>query len=394
MIHEKSYKPNGCKVAIRNNNGVIALRYSYNGKQIDLSLGLNWLDIPSHHKATSIAQQIHNDIYIYDQYDESKEKYKVNSKKKRDNVIALPEVKEFTLNDCFEFYLGKVNLGNTEKTRINRINKLLSTKVFMIDELPDFVELALKTYAKGTILKDLASIRASINLAKTYKKHNQENLAGDLIETLEEGSFSKTIRIFTQDEINHILSAFKNDTYNNPSSAYKQSYYYGFVAIRFLTGMRPSEAIALTWLDIIDKNGKLWLRINKRYSQGKLIQGTKNGVDIRLFPINNKLKELLDSIPKIENEHNLIFPSYEGKYLDRHNFTNRSWKTVINGLIKDGLVNEYLPFYDIRHTFISLMARSGKVDLKTLACLVGNSVQTIIKNYLAIDESVELPNIF
>ena len=163
----------------------------------------------------------------------------------------------------------------------------MSIRLFRIDELSNFVEIALENYAQNTVIHDLKKISASINLAKTYKKHNQENLASDLIETLEKGSFSKTIRIFTQDEINHILSAFKNDTYNNPNSAYKQSYYYGFVAIRFLTGMRPSETIALTWNDIIDKNGKLWI-----LCAGKA-QINQPGAIYRINPINHVVESVI-----------------------------------------------------------------------------------------------------
>ena len=179
-VPSKDYRINGSKVTIHKNNNSISFQFTYQGKRYNFGANLNWYSIPDHLKAQSIAQQIHNDCFIYGTF-EGKEKYQGN-KQKKNNIITLPEVKEFTLNDCFEFYLGKVDLGNTEKTRIN---KLLSTKVFTIDKLPDFVELALKTYKKSTLIRDLETISASINLAKTYKKHNQENLASDLIETLE-----------------------------------------------------------------------------------------------------------------------------------------------------------------------------------------------------------------
>jgi hypothetical protein len=79
MIPEKSYKPQGLKVALRNNNGSISLRYSYQGKQIDLSLGLSWDSVPCHQKATSIANQIHNDIYISDVTHWSHKKSKIRT---------------------------------------------------------------------------------------------------------------------------------------------------------------------------------------------------------------------------------------------------------------------------------------------------------------------------
>jgi hypothetical protein len=54
----------------------------------------------------------------------------------------------------------------------------------------------------------------------------------------------------------------------------------------------------------------------------------------------------------------------------RHNFSRRIWKPVVEKLVKDGLVREYLPFYDIRRVNEILVGRqkirfkeSGVVEL-------------------------------
>lgn len=388
MVTEKSYKPNGCKVAIRNNKGTIQLRYTYNGSRIEFSLGLDWLDLPNHHKAIAIAQQIHNDIYLFGNYDDTKEKYRIK-KSKGQNILKI-ETKELTLRQIWEYY-KKYKESEVSQTTIKKWKYIDdSIKEYTINQCDKVVEDLLQKYATGTIYRPLVDLRSAINFYINFGKYKGINPLSNILSSLEDYEH-KTIKVFSQDEIRYILDAFKNDLYN-PKSAFNHSYYYHFVAIRFLTGMRPSETIPLTWNDIISKNAKQWLRINKRYVDGELKEGTKNGVDVRLFPINGQLQELIESTPKRHDQ--LIFPAVKGGYIDRHNFGNRIWSSAIESLVNDGLVQEYLPFYHIRHTFISHMARSGKVDLKTLATICGNSVDTIIKKYLAVDESIELPNIF
>jgi integrase len=379
-------------VSVRNNKGTISLRYVYQGKQIDCSLGLDWYDINAHQKAKQIANVLYNDLFIFDTYDQSKAKYQGKKAKKQTTPDTNRDVKDFTLNDSWLLYCEKnPSSSKRDLAEQSRISKILSEETISILDVYKFVELAERNYAPDTIEHDLRKISAAINLAKKFKKHNYENLVSEVKQTLKLKP-KKTIRIFTKQELKVILDAFKHNTYCSIKSAYKDDYYYPFVKFRALTGTRPSEAIALTWSDIIEKNGKLWIRINKRYVDGEIKLGTKNGVDIRIFPINIELKELLDNIQK-KPHTNLIFPSVENGYINRHNFSKRTWSKIINGLINDGLIKEYLAFYDLRHTFISHMARSGKVDLKTLANICGNSVDTIIKYYLAVDESLELPSL-
>lgn len=77
-----------------------------------------------------------------------------------------------------------------------------------------------------------------------------------IIESLEVNK-KKTIKSFTKNEVITILDVFKNDKYLPEKALYNYSYYYNFVAFRFLTGTRPSEAIAVTWNDIFEKHKKL-----------------------------------------------------------------------------------------------------------------------------------------
>lgn len=64
----------------------------------------------------------------------------------------------------------------------------------------------------------------------------------------------------------------------------------------------------------------------------------------------------------------------------------------MNGLVKDGKVEKYLKPYALRHSSIARLVREG-VDIKTVATLSGNSVQTVIKHYLAAKQDFDLPEL-
>ncbi len=158
-----------------------------------------------------------------------------------------------------------------------------------------------------------------------------------------------------------------------------------------LVGCRPSECHALTWDDIKQKNDRLYIRFNKAYSQGVLLPHTKTH-ETRLFPVNKQLKALINSMAKIKNERNLIFPSVSLGYVNQKTFNRRYWKTVIEGLISDGILDKALRSYSLRHSFITRLIREG-FDIATVARLSGNSTEMICKHYLASKEQFEVPEL-
>ncbi len=132
-----------------------------------------------------------------------------------------------------------------------------------------------------------------------------------------------------------------------------------------LTGARPEEIVALTFDDIKRKGGKTYIKFSKAYSKGVLLPHTKTK-EIRLFPCNKQLKDLIKSIPRKENSNNLLFSSVEGGYLIHNNFREDNWRVVLKGLVKDGKVEKYLKPYALRHSFITRLVREG-VDIKVIS---------------------------
>jgi len=200
----------------------------------------------------------------------------------------------------------------------------------------------------------------------------------------------KPIECYEDNEIKAIFEAFYEDIYCSKFSKVKHSHYYYYVSTLGLTFARPEEIIALTWNDLKTKADKTYLRISKVYSKG-FIQTSKTK-EIRLFKCNNQLTELLQQAPRIDNEHNLMFPSIQGGYINHGNWSKRYWRPIINGLVSDGKVHKYLKPYVLRHSGITRAIRLG-FDIATIAALAGNSTEMIAKHYLAAHNEIELPEL-
>lgn len=308
-------------------------------------------------------------------------------------VRSLPKTSEPNLLEIWQGYKDlKADTPNSTKSIWKNIDKWLSecpSDCLVLSNADKLLTWLRSKYSDGSLASGFRLLKASVNLAVKLGKitANPYIPIYELLDTKKK----KQIRAFTKAEIKIIIQAFKDSRFDSSHSAYPSSFYAGLVEFRFLTGCRPSEAIALTWSDIKDDGNKCQIVFSKRYTSGQLLEGTKNGVNARLFPCNKQLTEFIRSLPKIPNENNLVFPSYEGGYITSGNFSN-IWRKYVSKLVSLGLVKTYLPWYDERHTFTTHIARSGH-DLKTISSVVGNSPRTLSDNYLATNNEIELPEI-
>jgi integrase len=202
---------------------------------------------------------------------------------------------------------------------------------------------------------------------------------------------SKTRKAYTAEERDHILAAFKNNTYCNRYAPTRHSHYFNFVHFLFMTGCRPQDAIALKWKHIKPNH----VVFSEAYScEARLTKSGKTKT-IRPFPINNQLREVLDAAREQSPDTSpdaLVFPSPSGRPIDRHNFLNRTWKPLVEALIKDDKVSEYLPTNNARHTFISMCIEKG-MDAKDIAPMVGNSAEVVYQNYASKKKDIAIPEL-
>jgi len=352
--------------------------------------------------ALNLAKEIESDIYRR-VFDPSLVKYGLakETTPKLTEITHLPVNLEPTLKEIWETYkLAKANsvaprTREADWTPIDNWFIWLPKECLILANADKLLAKLRTKHSDGSLKTRLRTLSAAVNLSIKLGKPIRQNTIAALLELLVLPP-KKEIRSYSSKEIATILKAFYDGRFDKDSSVVSSSYYAGFVEFRFLTGCRPSEAIALTWSDIKLDGDKCQVIFSKRVAgvRDKSIQaGTKNGVAARVFPGNRQLRELIDSLDRIPNEGNLVFPSQRSKgIIDQHNFVNNWWQPIIKELVRLGELPFYLPFYDCRHTFITHMVREG-VDLATTARVAGNSIPTVINNYLASNENIELPEI-
>jgi len=127
-----------------------------------------------------------------------------------------------------------------------------------------------------------------------------------------ESERSKKPKVFSKDDLAILAERFKKDHLKKPN--YIPSYAVEFAA---LTGMRVGEIAALSWDCVFDN----YFVINKseKYdppTNSYYIAKTKNKKD-RIFPITPQIRELLDTVKRIEEEYGYlcewVFADYEGR---------------------------------------------------------------------------------
>lgn len=191
------------------------------------------------------------------------------------------------------------------------------------------------------------------------------------------------VDIFSVSEVYSILEALREETYSRFKGKHYQ--YYKYVYFCWLTGCRPSEAIALKWQNVDLTRKRIKFCEAEVNASGRLIkkQGTKT-VDSRYFPINNELMRLLKSLAPGKG---YVFTRENGKPISQHAF-NRVWRNLL-----DGMGIKYRIPYQLRHTMISYHANND-YPIHKLAEIVGNSEAIIKEHYLRLDiERISLPEI-
>ena len=375
-------------VSIDVKKGSIRIRFTYpQGKRNEFNVGvsseLTW------QSALRTAQIIDRDISIND-FDSTLIRYRpklaqaLQIATRQPNLLSLWETYKETSKNRVAATTIKKHWRAYEKHYLGRTPK----ELLELNKASDFVAHLLTRYSSGSILPIFSNcLNPSVNLAVRTGKIDRNVYAA--IPIAKKGK--KPIEAYEPEEVKLIVGAFYDDRYVKPSSVYPHSYYASMIDFISLVGCRPSECHALTWDDIKQKNDRTYIRFNKAYSNGILLPHTKT-YEIRLFPVNEQLKILIETMPTIENQHSLLFPSVSLGYVNQKTFNRRYWKTVVNGLLKDGKLEKAFRSYSLRHSFITRLIREG-FDIATVARISGNSPETIIKHYLAAKDSFDIPEL-
>jgi integrase len=133
-----------------------------------------------------------------------------------------------------------------------------------------------------------------------------------------------------------------------------------FMRMALVTGMRRSELLKLKWEH---------LNFDKGFIN---IINPKGGKD-QTIPMNQSARIILENHPRTGSP--FVFPGRNGG--ERTNFTR-----PINRIRKRaGLPAEFRPMHGLRHTFASMLASSGQVDLYTLQKLLTHKNPAMTQRY-------------
>ena len=162
-----------------------------------------------------------------------------------------------------------------------------------------------------------------------------------------------------------IVNAEEIEMYLNNSDPLSR--YHVAIKILYYTGIRVGELLGLTWNDVDLDNmtisiNKQWVRIGSNTNRGFGQLKTKNSK--RILPIPMALVSILQEYQQ-HSTHDRVISINSPSILHRHIRLH---------------INNHSP-HDFRHTYATKLLANG-VDIKTVASLLGDTVDTVIKTYI------------
>lgn len=157
--------------------------------------------------------------------------------------------------------------------------------------------------------------------------------------------------------VNNILNKEQISGLNDFLATWKNRRAALVISFALFTGRRRGEILGLQWSDID------WER------RSITCHNTKNGSSIS-FPVNASAFQILSEAKSIQISE-LVFPSLSGKYFH----ISKTWQQLAIRL------NLTIRFHDLRHTYASLLASSGLVDIYTLKTLLGHKDIKLTERY-------------
>jgi integrase len=204
----------------------------------------------------------------------------------------------------------------------------------------------LKKKSPGTVKNILELLRRIIHFGV---KKNLCPPLGFIIEMPK--TFNLRTEDLTPDQLKNLLTAIENDTDTQAGDLMKLALY---------TGMRRGELFRLKWNDIDQNKGFIILR------------DPKGGIDQRI-PLNDSARHLLEKHPRTKSA--FVFPGRDGNQrTDIKRAANR-----IKG--NAGLPKEFRALHGLRHTYASMLASSGQVDMFTLQKLLTHKSPIMTQRY-------------
>ena len=153
--------------------------------------------------------------------------------------------------------------------------------------------------------------------------------------------------------------------------------HYGpFLVTLFVTGLRPSEAVALRWTDYDATTNTLHVRWTLEKVRGEwTFKDTKTPSSRRVVALPQWMAPLLAAHRAYLSERDMaywMFPTRQGKPIERQNFKHREFRKVLQAA---GLPDT-VRLYDLRHTHATMLLEAG-IHPRVVADRLGHSSVTM-----------------
>lgn len=177
----------------------------------------------------------------------------------------------------------------------------------------------------------------------------------------------RALRVYTKEEINTLFANLKEVNYK----------LYIQCCLGYYCGLRYGEVLGLSWNDIDLENNLLTVKRQLALT-GKNkyeLKETKTQNSFRTVPIPPNLHNIL-------KEYKEVAPQLTTRLLFKASSSNTNY---ISNYIRKFVKNK--SFHDLRHTYATTLLSNG-VDIKTVAALLGDTMQTVINNYIHFTEEM------
>ena len=164
----------------------------------------------------------------------------------------------------------------------------------------------------------------------------------------------------TSEQIKRLLTAINNS--NDIQAAH-------LMKLALYTGMRRGELFNLKWSDVDFQRGFISIR------------NPKGGVSQKI-PLNDQARQILESHPKTKVLIDNVLKTTENIFVkpDGEPFTY-IWRRVNPIKQAAGIPNDFRVLHGLRHTYASMLASSGQVDLYTLQKLLTHKSPQMTQRY-------------
>lgn len=341
-------------VTILASRGRLQLRWRHGGKRYYLSLGFP--DTKANRKlAQAKAKTIESDM-AYERFDLTLERYRPDAEARAAQFTAssLPKLWELYMvhRKPLSAHTTIIWQYRSAETHINNLKAGL-------DDIPAMVTELQANQTPEVAHRTLIQIRACCKWAARQGLLPRNPFSGPI--EIPKPKKARAIRPFTKQEIQAILGAFEGMDLHP------------LIRFYFLTGCRTGEALGLRWGDVAPDCTSIYI---VRSFAGGEFSDTKTHKS-RRFPCGPELQRLLKSLRPDDPGDALVFPDVTQKRLWYQ------WKRRIGQLTEDGVVQQYRPQYNTRHTFITRALEAG-IPITQVAEWAGNSPKIILERYAGI----------